>query len=316
MRTHPYTLTEVTTMHEAAVARRSPEQLAAAGADLGAIAAAAVAAAPEQPGTDRELVTPPELAPIVEQLRDSWDDSYHAYGQLADALGIAPENAADVNDAFEEQLAQWAATGSLDYVHEQQEQNPELSFSLVTVPDEVIGKDKLYQAAHIFAKGQDGWDEAYIYNSLYDLYSDEQLCGIPVSETNGTNQTVRFVLIPSQFTDELGNTNVANQRESLNEFTREQTDTHPGIDLKIPSVLDGIAWWYTLREAQRETSGNPDKQLDVTDYKETYLRHIDLPERTPDGWAAVPYSCVLGGGRPDLFRSDVDHDDSVRVAVG
>lgn len=40
MRTHPYTLAEVERMHETALSRQSPEALAAAGADLGALAAA------------------------------------------------------------------------------------------------------------------------------------------------------------------------------------------------------------------------------------------------------------------------------------
>jgi len=50
MRTRPYTLTEVTTMHETALSHRSAEDLAAAGADLGALAAA-TALRNEQSGT-------------------------------------------------------------------------------------------------------------------------------------------------------------------------------------------------------------------------------------------------------------------------
>ncbi len=89
----------------------------------------------------------------------------------------------------------------------------------------------------------------------------------------------------------------------------------PFINLMIPSVLDSIAWWYTLRETQRQASGKPNKHLYVTSYQDTYVRHIDLLEKVIFDRPVVQDSFVNGMGQPILGDSDISSHLSARIAI-
>ena len=298
--------------------------------DLGSAAAAAATVNRQNDAETNvnDLHLTPEQQAVVDDLREQLDTSVEAYTQLVADLSIHMDGRVDgheIEAIFDSELAVWVANGTLDYIHEQHEQDPELTFSLVTSPNIVVPQDHIYDAAHLFAKGQeesDGkkWDSAYVYTDLYDLYSDAELSGTPLS-VGGDIPDVRFTLIPSKYTTGIPITEVGKQKEALGQYKENETEgrMRPDMRLRIPSVLDGIAWWHKLRvdyEEEQATSMEAGKGLQVSSYEETYLRHIDLPVKEVQGNRLVPESYVGGDGRPYLYLSLVDAGYGVRVAVG
>jgi len=89
MRTRPYTLAEVTSLHETALSRQSPEALAAAGADLGALAAA-TALRHEQAGRLAQPVA--EGLDGIENpaVRDSFEQTWDQAEQLFERISLVP----------------------------------------------------------------------------------------------------------------------------------------------------------------------------------------------------------------------------------
>lgn len=88
MRTRRYTLAEVTAMYEAALARRSPEDLAATGADLGALAASEALRNQREgridvlAGSGFDVITNPAT-------RHSFETAYDAHVQFFNYIGIS-----------------------------------------------------------------------------------------------------------------------------------------------------------------------------------------------------------------------------------
>ena len=90
MRTHPYTLQEVTALQTEALSRQSPEALAAAGADLGALAAAA-ALSNEQAG---RIVTAAGIEAIADpDARASLETAFDRTEQLFGRVRLTPPTA-------------------------------------------------------------------------------------------------------------------------------------------------------------------------------------------------------------------------------
>jgi len=84
---------------------------------------------------------------------------------------------------------------------------------------------------------------------------------------------------------------------------------NPNLKLHVPSVLDGLSFWQTLRAA-----GDTLKNGDV--WGRTGIRHFNLAAKRLDGWLYVPLSNVYRGGRPALHDSGAGRDDAARLAVG
>lgn len=126
----------------------------------------------------------------------------------------------------------------------------------------------------------------------------EQLSGY-----NPDEGPVVFSLIPSKSTDELGYDMAEKQQNTLSELRRKA----PNLNLKVPSVLDALTFWYTLR-------ARGDKLNDSSSLNKTYIRHFNLSAKKLATWLYVPNSYVSDGGKPRLNRSSADGD--ARVAVG
>jgi len=96
---------------------------------------------------------------------------------------------------------------------------------------------------------------------------------------------------------------VADQRDKLAKLQADNPD------LKVPSVLDAVTYWSTLRAESGQPRG------DGT-FDKTYIRHFDLDEQRLDVWLYLPYSYVYGPGKAYLFFSSVDDVYDARVSVG
>ena len=293
--------------------------------DLGATAAAAATENQHNDGETSvdDLNLTPEQEQLAEELRDQLEGiSTGAYIELADALGV--DYKGGLLSPFEDQLVQWAKNGTLDYLNESMEANPGLTFSLVISPNEVVSKTELYVAAHRFAQGQDNptggkWAGASVDARLYDQYSDAALCGDPIVYTDEQTPDVRFTLIPNKFTSSIPRGSALNQRDAFEQYRHEETEGRLRNDmtLKTPSLLDSIAWWYTLREEQRVDSRNPTKSLSVKGFRDTYIRHLDLSPVLVNDRFMLTGNCVDRDGRPilDGIEADVGFE-GVRIAAG
>ena len=190
----------------------------------------------------------------------------------------------------------WFTDDKLAYIAAAQESDPNLHFTLVATPNVLASSKEIIKVARAFGENQPYG--TYVYDSLYNKYSAEQLSG-----TNPDNgNSVQFSLIPSAFTPEMSGT-VVGQRAKLEKLQADNPD------LKVPSVLEGITFWHTLR-----AQGNSLDSGAVFD--RTYIRHFDLPEQRIDDWTYVPYSYVDDDGEPYLYSSYVQYDRYGRVAVG
>lgn len=154
--------------------------------------------------------------------------------------------------------------------------------TMIIVPDQVFTKDQIINLAKEFGKDQPY--ETYVYEKIYDKYTDEQLSGKP------TGSNYRVIHISKEYAIEPDT--AENQIKQLN-------------GRKVPSVLEAIIFWYTLRE-----------QGATLDFNSTFIRHIDLEPKDMGGWLALPGSYVFGGGQPHLDDFVVVFDGGVRVAVG
>lgn len=91
---------------------------------------------------------------------------------------------------------------------------------------------------------------------------------------------------------------------------RERQERHPELHVRVPSLLDAVTYWYSLRGV----SG--DKLDDGSAFDKTYIRHFDLEPKTVGGWAVVPESYVNGGGEPGLDDWASGVQRGARLAVG
>ena len=90
---------------------------------------------------------------------------------------------------------------------------------------------------------------------------------------------------------------------------RDRQAKHPDLQARVPSLLDAITYWYSLR-------AGGDKLADSSAFDKTYIRHFDLEPKTVGRWSLVPGSCVDDVGGPRVGYSGAGDQDDVRVAVG
>src|SRR5690606_37822843 len=154
--------------------------------------------------------------------------------------------------------------------------DPELTFDLVINNGKVLDRQTLYRITNAFAQGQDNWNDAYISDFL-EQYTDEELSG---PQKTGLS----FILIPNKYTIQ-----PANAAQQVQQFEQLQKQ-NPSVNLIIPSMKDALAWWYVKRQQQREVSGNSSKQLDLNNFNDTFIRHINLTPKRAGSVSALPGS--------------------------
>jgi hypothetical protein len=228
------------------------------------------------------------------------DTTSRGYSAVLDSLNQGRRKKDVLVGASDEQLAEefeaWFTEDKLAYVTAAQEADPNVRFTLVATPNVLANSKDVTKAAKAFGENQPY--STYVWDELYGKYSAEQLSGTDPS--NG--KAVAFSLIPSTYTPEMGGT-VVEQRAK---FAKLQADNP---DLKVPTVLDAVTYWQTLRAQGYQLRDN-------FTFDRTYIRHFDLPEQRVGRWSVVPYSCVYDDGRPYLDLSDAGGRYDARVAVG
>ncbi|RWZ78123.1 MAG: hypothetical protein EOT04_02840 [Candidatus Chaera renei] len=251
----------------------------------------------------------PELARILpEAIMEQVRSAYTAYRTVADKLlgtkrGVfgkreAAISAQDVKQLFATKDREWQANGTYDYLVEQLIENG-ARFNLVATPNIEASEDQIVALAEDFGKDQPY--STYVYDELYrrGRYSGREWSG------NSGNAPVRLSLIPSRVDNELSYKRADEQVRLL----RERQARRPELHARVPSLLDAVTYWYSLR-------AQGDKLDDSSAFDKTYIRHFDLEPKTVDRWSLVPDSYVAYDGWPRLNRSRADREYVARLAVG
>ena len=162
--------------------------------------------------------------------------------------------------------------------------------TLVIVPDAVQTKDDLFRLAEEFGEAQPY--PTYIDKDFLNEYSDEELSGL----NDAQGEEYRWLYIPEEFNLRAGTV------EEQAKAAQKATD-------RVPSLYEGIAYWYCLREAGKSLG-----------WDSTYIRYIDLPGRPGAvGRVCVPHSDVDGDGGPGLdgaWAGGGSYGRGGRLAVG
>lgn len=250
----------------------------------------------------------PELARILpEAIREQVRSAYAAHRTVAERLGgkqrLFRKTEATISPNQLEQLfaakdKEWQESGVYDYLVEQLIENG-ARYNLVVTPNIEASEQQIVALAEAFGKEQPY--RTYVYNELYRTgkYSSGEWSG------NTGNAPVRFSLIPNRSNSDLSGRTAEQQLQLLRELQAQR----PELAVRVPSLLDAVTYWYTLR-------AQGDRLDDISAFDKTYIRHFDLEPKTLDGWPRVPSSCVHDDGRPDLGYSLAENDHGARVAVG
>lgn len=245
----------------------------------------------------------PELVRILpEVIRDQIGTSGAAYSEVSRLLGTESLSAAELEAVFASKDSEWQANGVYSYLIDQLIENGS-RYTLVTIPGIKASAREIVNLARTF--GQEQRYDTYVYDVMYSSgettgkYSDEIMSG------KGDGDMVRFRLIPSRFTDELGYKPVEDQLDIMQQIQQQ----YPELNLQIPSHLEAVSYWYALR-------ARGDTLTDEDIYLKTVIRHIDVPPVTIGGWSYVPNSCVYDYGGPNLYDSDATSVGYARLSVG
>jgi len=225
--------------------------------------------------------------------------AHEGYSEVVDALNNGLENGRielfDENEVAVE-FEDWFTTEKLEYITSVQEVNPDLRFTLVATPNVSVNHADIIKSAKAF--GDEQPHETYAFEELLGEYTAAQLSG--THPENG--KAVVFSLIPNKFDPGMTGTAVQ-QMEKLAELQIKTTE------LKVPSVLEAVALWYSLR-AQGDSLDN-DSAMD-----KTYIRHFNLPEHFKSYLPSIPASGIVGNGKPHLSYSNAQEPGKALVSLG
>lgn len=241
----------------------------------------------------------PEIVRLLpEVLSRQAASSYRGYAEIARATGAEVASEQEFGQLLEAKMSEWQQRGVMEYVVRDFVENGNKP-NLLATPNVIADWQTLRSAAVKF--GEDQLYGTYIYaeKELYSQYSAEELSGRP------TEGALRLSIMPSGNTKQLGYIPVETQLATLKQLQADR----PGLNMRVPSVLEAITYWQTLRARAGTLSG-------AGIFNRTYIRHLDLTPRRLGDWSGVPDSSVYDVGKPVLFYSGAESDVSARVLVG
>lgn len=253
-------------------------------------------------GSNQGAQAEPEAEPIPdtkESIAQQLTFAHKGYQSVIDALNTGRKKdvlAAATKETLANEFEAWFTNDKLAYVTAAREADPNVRFTLVATPNVVVAPADIIKLAKAFGENQPY--EASVSEPLYSQYSALQLSG--TDPDNG--RSVQFSLIPGSYTPEMSGT-VEQRRMKL---AKLQVD-YP--DLKVPSVLEAVSYWQTLR-------AQGDRLADSTAFARTCIWHFDLPEQRLGDLFYTPYSGVGDPGWPVLSYSRHDVEDNGLVSVG
>lgn len=235
----------------------------------------------------------PELQSLaVEHVRESFEASYQGYATIieqvnamrpaAERLPLLSQEA--MQALFDAKLAEWQASGLFNYVAERIVSHGEIHTPVIT-PEGLVSSEEIMQLAYSFGETQPY--ATYVEKDLYSQYTARELSG---------NGQLKIRLLPSEPDAKLSALNVTDKRHLLGEYQA----AHPELHYQVPSVLENLVRWQTLRAAG-------DRLQDSNTWTKTVVTHFDLEPKQLGRWR-LPYSFVYRDGKPFLaFAFDNNH---------
>lgn len=235
---------------------------------------------------------------VVERIREQVRSTYSAYHTVAEQLGRTAESLKGLEQLLAVKDKEWQENGVYDYLAEQLIENGAL-YTLVATPNIEASEAQIVALAENFGKDQP--HSTFVYDKMYrpGRYSDQEWSG------NSGSDEVRLSLIPSRADAQISDNTVAEHVRLLHERQAQR----PNLSARVPSLLDAVTYWYTLRAQGDKLEGN-------SAFDKTYIRHFDLEPQTVGGWLDVPSSYVRRDGEPGLSGSGAGDEDGARLAVG
>lgn len=243
---------------------------------------------------------------LPESIHGQLKVSYAAYKTVAEQLGgkrhqfRENETALTLNELeelFSLKDREWRANGVYDYLIEKIIESG-ARFSLLVTPNIEASEAQIVGLAENFSKGRP--HPTHVYDKLYRKghYTDREWSG------NGGNAPVRLSLVPNRVDDEISHKPLGEQIQML----QERQARRPELNIRVPSLLDAVTYWYNLR-------AQGDKLDNNNALNKTYITHIDLEPKNCNGLMRIPQSGA-GLGMASLSRFDIDNKVGVRLSVG
>lgn len=224
---------------------------------------------------------------LVQQARAAYD----TYRDMAMQLHTEAMTKVAFDELIDRKMVEWQNNGVIDYlVGELVEKGSRPN--LVATPNILADWWQIKQLADQFGEGQPfGTDTNDVF---LKQYSPEELSGALVGEP------VRLSIIPS--VSNMQPATVDEQKEQLAVMRAAQ----PRLNFRVPSMLEAIAYWQTLRA----------RGAGVNNFNATYIRHFDQPVRRDGRIPCVPDSYVYEPGDAFLDGDLADGPDVGRVSMG
>ncbi len=246
---------------------------------------------------DRETLS---VRPIKELLLSRFGVTATGYKSVIDSLNKDRDPRDRITKASRERLISefegWFTEDKEQYIGEAKKADPSLDFTLVATPNRLVDSGSLVKAAKDFGENQPYG--TIVWEELESRYTAEQVSG--TDPDNG--KVAIFSLIPNKTTLKIDGT-VEEQREKLEKLKLE----HPF--LKIPSLLEAISFWQTLRAGGA-------KFINDSSHERTYISHFDLPNQVIGEWEYTIQSFIDIQGGAVIYTASTNYGHLARIAVG
>jgi hypothetical protein len=262
----------------------------------------------------------PEVERLLpESIREQVGIAFTAYQAVAEQLGGAQSRFRKHEvklspDKFQKLFAakdkEWRKNGVYDYLIEQLAENGN-RFNLLATPNVAISEAQLAALAESFGTEQP--HSTFMHPHIYQAgaYDDHARSG------NSGRAPVRFSLVSNKLDSQMNDKLVAKQVRIL----QERQARHEALNIRVPSMLDAVTYWYSLR-------ARGDKLNDYGAKERSYFCHFDLEptelEPTELGSTMsrkpsklVPDAYVRTNGQPRLSGAFIDRGGGkARLAIG
>lgn len=199
-----------------------------------------------------------ELALLMsETLINQAKVAHDVYQTMSERLGVSETMTEEgFTQLIERKVAGWHQNGTVDHlVYELIDHNSQPR--LIATPNVLADSRRIEELMGSFEKDQiqmSGWVERD--TDFAEMYSAEELSGKLI------DGPLRLSIITSTSAMECGTV------DELKEQLRAMQAAQPNLNLRVPSVLEAVSYWQTLR-----ASG-------IRAYRSTVIRHFDLPARS------------------------------------
>jgi hypothetical protein len=239
----------------------------------------------------RSALDMPELTSLLaERTQLQLETASEAYMGIVEQLGGTPVSTEVISLLFSQKIAEWRANGMYEYLAKHG-----LHFSLVITPNVSASEEQVRTIAQGFRT-----ERRYVSFIVPLGSSDHADRELPTHQSSrpGTNP-INFTLVANRFDSTISNRPIARQKLLLSERQAQ----YQQLDIRIPSSLEAVTFWSTLRTAMSD--------FDTTNvYAHTFIHHFNS---TPNDTSPIKSFFIRDHNEPNA-RFSVGSAE-VRLAV-